>query len=127
MKFNVNRINKQLTTNNIKDILFSLNSDIYKENDEQIIFYSACHNAEPCEHGHKAKLYYYKQSKSFTCYVCGESFDVYDLVKKIVLYLETNGLFLSVLNMFVKSQTFHLNITEKLKKILISTTGKVVC
>lgn len=82
MKFNVNRINKQLTTNNIKDILFSLNSDIYKENDEQIIFYSACHNAEPCEHGHKAKLYYYKQSKSFTCYVCGESFDVYDLVKK---------------------------------------------
>lgn len=82
MKFDIEKINKQLNTEDVKKVLYSLNSDVFKEDEEQIIFYSACHNKEPCDPSHKAKLYYYKSSKTFTCYVCSESFDIYDLVKK---------------------------------------------
>lgn len=82
MKFDIEKINEQLNTEDVKKVLYSLNSDVFKEDEEQIIFYSACHNKEPYDPSHKAKLYYYKNSKTFTCYVCSESFDIYDLVKK---------------------------------------------
>ena len=44
------------------------------ENSEQIIFSSICHGSN------SFKLYWYKTSKTFHCYVCSESWSLFDFI-----------------------------------------------
>lgn len=59
-------------------IVLSLGSEDYRTGSSgELIFQTVCH------HGKAYKLYYYPESCLFHCYTdCGDSFDVYELVKR---------------------------------------------
>lgn len=76
---NIQDIKNSLTVDEITRII-GVEPKFYSE--RQIIYPSICHHfADYAEH--KPKLYYYTESKSFYCYVCGFSGDIFSLVEKI--------------------------------------------
>lgn len=78
MHLDKNKIKENLKIDDIKKILGALGSkEPRKDREGNLIFQTVCHS------GHKHKLYYYEESKSFHCYTdCAESFDIYELVIK---------------------------------------------
>lgn len=79
MKLDKDKIRESLTESDIKLILRDLGSAEPKKTNgkKELHFQTVCHG------GHKHKLYYYPDSKSFRCYTdCQESFDIYELVMK---------------------------------------------
>ena len=59
---NVSKIIEQLTEENIIDIMRELGCDEYRFGKGCIIFRSVCHGSD------SFKLYYYTNSKRFTCF-----------------------------------------------------------
>lgn len=76
-------IKNQLTEDNIKEILAQIGADEYRETTEAIIFKTVCHHCKENLEDASFKLYYYKNTKTFHCYThCGDSFDIYELLKR---------------------------------------------
>ncbi len=77
-------LKNSLTEQDITDIVKGLGAAAPTyDNHNNLIFETVCHN--PPGMG-KFKLYYYDNTKLFTCYTdCGESFDIYELVKRAKL------------------------------------------
>lgn len=70
------KIKDSLTPNDIKLILKDLGEDVpFKESETELIF-----STQICHGGDSYKLYYYIESKTFHCYTCGDSYDIYELV-----------------------------------------------
>jgi len=67
----------KLTAEEIKNVLAKFGVFSVEENDNEIIFPTACHN----ETGGSHKLYYYKNEKIFNCFTeCVGMFDIFDLL-----------------------------------------------
>lgn len=77
---NFKQIKKELSNVQIIKLLEALGSELYQQNDNEIIFYSCCHHLNCIEH--KPKLYYYENTHSFFCYSCSNAFDIYSLVQE---------------------------------------------
>lgn len=74
-------LNEQLTPERIIELVYSLGGTTHIEKKDCIIFQTLCHNENPEEAS--LKLYYYKNSKLFTCYThCSESFDIFGLFER---------------------------------------------
>lgn len=71
-------LKKDFSNEEVIKVLAALGSEDYKRASENaLIFKTVCH------HGESYKLYYYIESKLFHCYTdCGDSFDIYELVKR---------------------------------------------
>lgn len=72
-------LKKDFTEEEIIRLLATLGSEDYKKSSDglSLIFKTVCH------HGDSYKLYYYVKDKLFHCYTdCGDSFDVYELVRR---------------------------------------------
>lgn len=76
----INEVIKQLTPQDIIDIVSSLGGTDYIEKEREIIFKTICHNKDEEEGSHK--LYYYKNSNLFVCYTCCGTFNIVELIKK---------------------------------------------
>lgn len=74
-------LREQLTDEMIKDILAQFNVEPVDETSDFIIFPTCCHNLEDGS----PKLYYYKDSKLFRCYVESATFDIFTLLQKMYL------------------------------------------
>lgn len=72
-------IQKQLNISQVYELLSHLGGDPRWESDDVIVSRTICHN------GGSHKLYYYDNSKRFTCYTgdCGYGFSIFDLVQYI--------------------------------------------
>lgn len=79
MNVNVKKLKRELTTEQIIQIVKSLGGELYSQNDKELIFYSCCHHIDA--HAHKPKLYYYIDTMSFFCYSCSSAFDIISLVE----------------------------------------------
>lgn len=80
MSRKIQDLREQLTVDNIKDILALYGVDPSHENDEFLVFPTACHNVDGGSH----KLYYYKDNHMFKCYTeCDSVFDVFTLIQKM--------------------------------------------
>lgn len=83
MQIDVNLLKNQLTLEQVIEIVTKgLGSDGYEQGtkDSSIRFQTVCHNYD---HEGSYKLYYYPESHSFHCYTeCGDSFDIYELVRR---------------------------------------------
>lgn len=93
------RIKQTLTDDDIISVLSELGADFVHYDDKQIIFYSICHHPnDPIEH--KPKLYYYNNSKSFYCFSCGFSGDIFSLVEKVkgISFVESISFICSLCN-----------------------------
>ena len=72
----------KVTDERIVEILKNYGVEDYVDTDKYFIFPTICHNLEAKEAS--MKLYYYKENHMFHCYTeCGDSFDIFDLLKKI--------------------------------------------
>ena len=77
-----NQLKELITDDDIIFLLNELGADFVQDDNKQIIFYSICHHPEDSEK-HKPKLYWYKNNKSFLCYSCGFTGDIFALVEKV--------------------------------------------
>lgn len=91
----VNDIQNSLTLDQVAYILQSLDGDPIIE-DDSIVARTICHG------GDSHKLYYYDNSKRFTCYTgdCGYGFSIFDLIQKAlgVDFLGSKNYLISLLN-----------------------------
>lgn len=73
---------KDFTPEEIVSIVLHLGSEDFRRGSKgEYIFQTICHN----ESGGSYKLYYYPDSHMFHCYTeCGASFDLYELVQKVL-------------------------------------------
>lgn len=72
-------IKKLLTVQDLINITLSLGAEIKSKNNKEIIFTSICHHKDA--NNHKPKLYFYINTKSFYCYSCSNSYDVFSLIQ----------------------------------------------
>jgi hypothetical protein len=80
MSRQIKDLREQITSENIKDILALYGVDTAHENDEFLVFPTACHNVDGGSH----KLYYYKDNHMFKCYTeCDAVFDIFTLIQKM--------------------------------------------
>ena len=87
MKLDLDRLKRELTPNEIINIIKTIEPDItYEEIPGAFIFPTVCHNLDISTA--KKKLYYYfneDDSPLFCCYTeCNDTFDIYELVKKMI-------------------------------------------
>lgn len=80
------KIKQELDEQDIRLLLKDLGSEEpTRDRDNNLIFTTICHG------GHKHKLYYYNDRKIFKCYTdCGDSFDIYELVRRTKLHKNIN-------------------------------------
>lgn len=79
---NIKDLREQMPDVAVKEVLAQYNVEPYYETEDYIIFPTCCHNY-PVE-GASNKLFYYKNSKLFTCFTeCHASFDIFELIMKM--------------------------------------------
>ena len=77
---NLMEIKETLDPQNIKQILSEFGIYPVREDTDYFVFPTVCHNIE----GGSPKLYYYFNTKLFTCYTsCNDSFDIFELIRKM--------------------------------------------
>lgn len=79
MNVNVKKLKRELTTEQIIEIVSRLGGELRSQNNTELIFTSCCHHIDA--HNHKAKLYYYIDTHSFFCYSCSSAFDIIALIE----------------------------------------------
>lgn len=78
----IKQLKNNLTDNDIIKIVESINGELIKNTSSELIFTTVCHNIDADIKEHNPKLYYYKNSHIFKCYVCGFAGDVYSLIQE---------------------------------------------
>ena len=120
---NYDRIKEELTLNDIIKIIEHFVPDLnYEERQDYLVLPTICHNLNQ-EDGSK-KLYYYDNTHLFHCYTqCDESFDIYELVKKMLSLRDLPDDFTSVFNIiseysnnfyrFAEQESSYQSVAEK--------------
>ena len=72
------RIRMNMSIDDVILLMSSIDADYNFASDTEVHFRSICHNSN------SYKLYYYDSSKRFYCFRCGESFDIFEIFKKIL-------------------------------------------
>ena len=67
-----------ITEEDIIEIMEELGAFLLRKNNTELVFSSICHDSN------SPKLYYYTESKSFHCYVCGETWSIFDFLCKML-------------------------------------------
>ncbi len=82
MAINFQEIKKELTEDQIIEIVCHLGAETYERKGSALVFPTICHNPR---HSEKSmKLYYYSDTSLFRCYTeCNESFDIFDLWQRV--------------------------------------------
>jgi hypothetical protein len=77
-EYDIKELKRQLSNDDIVKLVEYLGGKLYERNDTYLRFDSICYHRD-CT-GHKGKMYYY--GEYFVDYKLGESFDVFEMVKK---------------------------------------------
>ena len=72
------RIRMNMSIDDVILLMSSIDADYNFASDTEVHFRSICHNSN------SYKLYYYDSSKRFYCFRCGESFDIFEIFKKVL-------------------------------------------
>ena len=114
MKFDAKEIKENLTVDDIISIVEQLDGSVGTISDKEIIFDSVCHNVNT--EGHSQKLYYYIDTKSFHCFVCGFSGDIFALIKERWNLCTIDGSFIDILNYCVDNSSLNIDNLQGNKK-----------
>lgn len=78
----ITQLKSRLTPDDIIAIMDSLDTPLYRADEQNCVFYSSCHHPnDPL--GHKPRLWYYIESRSFYCWVCHFSGDIIAIVQHL--------------------------------------------
>lgn len=72
------KIRMNMSIDDVILLMSSIDVDYNFASDTEVHFRSICHNSN------SYKLYYYDSSKKFYCFRCGESFDIFEILKKVL-------------------------------------------
>lgn len=72
------RIRMNMSIDDVILLMSSIDVDYNFASDTEVHFRSICHNSN------SYKLYYYDSSQRFYCFRCGESFDIFEIFKKVL-------------------------------------------
>lgn len=125
MNLDLQKIKEELDIEDIINIISHFFPDIqYQETNFGLVLPTVCHNESPDYSS--MKLYYYNNTHLFHCYTqCGDSFDIYELIKKIsgndnfyetleiikncsknnIYYQEADDVYISVLDRYKNQKT----------------------
>lgn len=115
----------RIDSDDIIKLLNSLGSELYKENDNELIFYTICHPHS--DDIISPKLYFYKDSKVFRCYSNCGNMSLFDLVMKVnnCTFIESIKYIKDTLNLGVNKKpkrgfgSYKPNVTKVIKDIEI--------
>ena len=113
MKVDLDELKKQLDSNEIINIIKTLVPDLrYEETNSYLILPTICHNKN--SEDASMKLYYYFNTHLFFCYTeCNSSFDIYELVKKILDLRDMPSDFTEVFNIITRNTDKIYNLNEE--------------
>lgn len=117
-KFSLDEFKANLTPQEIIDIIKIFEPDLYyEETDSYLLLPTICHNLHQ-EDG-SLKLYYYFNTKLFFCYThCGASFDIFELIKKMLALRGEENNFSEILKVITsKKNMFFINNGEQYSSI----------
>lgn len=77
----IQSIKAQITDDDIIALMDSMGIPLVSANSQYMIFPSVCHHAD-WEH-HRPKLWYYRGSQRFHCWVCQHDSDIFGMVQKV--------------------------------------------
>lgn len=108
----LDKLKNELDTQDIVNILQVFYKPIpFEEKGDILIFPTICHNSNIEEAS--MKLYYYDNTKLFHCYTeCQSSFDIYELVKKILNNKRMNSDFPNVIDIIQNNSKVHLSFND---------------
>lgn len=108
----LDKIKNELDTQDIVNILQAFFKPIpFEEKSDILIFPTICHNTSIEEAS--MKLYYYDNTKLFHCYTeCQSSFDIYELVKKILHNRGLNDDFYNVISIIQNNSKVNVFLTD---------------
>lgn len=90
MKLNLDKIQQELTEEQLLSIMAALGASDYENKENYIIFRTICHNVNPDEAS--MKLYYYKSNHLFHCYTeCGDTFNIFELIMRVAAIQNYNN------------------------------------
>lgn len=117
MKVDLDELKKQLSPSEIISIIKTIIPDIrYEETNSYLIFPTICHNLNPNDSS--MKLYYYFNTHLFFCYTeCNSSFDIYELLKKILELRDLPSDFNEVFNIITRN-------TDKISNLIEDTSSE---
>lgn len=82
MKLDLNKLQQELTEDQVLSIMAALGVQNYDNKENYIIFPTICHNINVDEAS--MKLYYYKSNHLFHCYTeCGDTFNIFELIMRV--------------------------------------------
>ena len=108
----LDKLKNELDPQDIVNILQVFYKPIpFEEKGDILIFPTICHNNNIEEAS--MKLYYYDNTKLFHCYTeCQSSFDIYELVKKILTNKGLNNDFANIIDIIQNNSKVHLSFNE---------------
>lgn len=75
-------IKQNLTIDNVKSIMDAFSVPLFRETNNELIYYSICHHPNDFMQ-HTPKLYYYKESKQFFCHMESKQWNIFSFIQHI--------------------------------------------
>lgn len=124
-RIDLNRLKRELTKNEVINIIRTIDPDVQYEEfgDEGIVLPTICHNIDSSSAS--KKLYYYfnddpsnpEAAPLFCCYTeCGHTFDIYELVKKMLGLRNLPNEFTDVFNIITRNTDKIFQLEESTDK-----------
>ena len=113
MQIDLTELKNQLEPNDIIGIIKTIIPDLrYEEFNNYLILPTICHNLN--QEDASMKLYYYYNTHLFFCYTqCNSSFDIYELIKKILVLRDLPSDFTEVFNIITKNVDKDFNFVQE--------------
>ena len=113
MQIDLTELKNQLEPNDIIGIIKTIIPDLrYEEFNNYLILPTICHNLN--QEDASMKLYYYYNTNLFFCYTqCNSSFDIYELIKKILVLRDLPSDFTEVFNIITKNVDKDFNFVQE--------------
>lgn len=106
------KIKAQLSDDDIINLLDIIGIPLASNKNSEMIFYTGDHN-EDAEDG-SPKLYYYKETRIFHCYTCGNSYDIISLIEaRWQLIGKTDFTFFDILSFILDNSDLEIESIQR--------------
>lgn len=108
------KIKAQLSDDDIINLLDIIGIPLVSNKNSEMIFYTGDHN-EDAEDG-SSKLYYYKETRIFHCYTCGNSYDIISLIEaRWQLIGKTDFTFFDILSFILDNSDLEIESVQRVR------------
>lgn len=115
-KVNVKKLKAKLTLTHYDKILKELGIPIISKSDSKWVLLTGCHHLHP-EHDGSPKLWFYTDSRIFTCFTqCACTYDIVGLVQKRLGLQNGNATFMDAINFIIDTTGIEFDSIQRISK-----------